>query len=235
MEKAVIVALDVDSKKQLQRILPRLGRPQEVTVKIGMELFYKAGSQLVQKMAAQGYRIFLDLKMHDIPNTVYNGAKQLAGLGIKYTTVHALGGSQMIKAAKDGLLAGTPAGQSVPKLLAVTELTSISEKGLRNEQHCALSMPEEVASLAAMAKNSGADGVICSPREVKKLRALLGPDFLYVTPGIRPKNSSRDDQRRTATPQQAKEWGASALVVGRPITLASDPQAAYEAIKKEFN
>lgn len=235
MQKKVIVALDVDNKEQLQRILTKLGRPQDVTVKIGMELFYKAGSQVVKEIAAQGYQIFLDLKMHDIPNTVYNGAKQLASLSIQYTTIHALGGSKMIQAAKNGLIAGTPAGKSVPKLLAVTELTSISEEALKNEQHCSLPMREEVVSLAKMARANGADGVICSPREVKSLRAEVGTDFLYVTPGIRPKSSTNDDQARTATPEQAKKWGASALVVGRPITLASDPHAAYEAIKKEFN
>lgn len=235
MSKPVIVALDVDNQEQLTRILSKLGKPEDVTIKIGMELFYNAGSNVVKKLAAQGYKIFLDLKMHDIPNTVYNGAKQLAQLGIQYTTVHALGGSQMIKAAKDGLIAGTPAGKSVPKLLAVTELTSISDDMLKNEQHCSLSMKDEVVSLAKMAKQSHADGVICSPQEVKVLHEKVGDDFLYVTPGIRPKENSNDDQARTATPSEAKKWGSSALVVGRPITLASDPQAAYEAIKKEFN
>lgn len=235
MTRPVIVALDVDSKEQLTRILSKLGKPEDVTIKVGMELFYNAGSSVVKKLAAQGYKIFLDLKMHDIPNTVYNGTKQLAQLGIEYTTIHALGGSKMIKAAKDGLIAGTPADKSVPKLLAVTELTSISEEILKNEQHCALSMQDEVISLAKIAKANHADGVICSPREVKALRAKVGDDFLYVTPGIRPKENSNDDQARTATPSQAKEWGSSAIVVGRPITLASDPQAAYKAIKKEFN
>ncbi len=235
MSKAVIVALDVDSPEKLANILSKLGKPQDVTIKIGMELFYNMGQEVVKKLAKEGYKIFLDLKMHDIPNTVYNGAKQLAKLGIAYTTVHALGGSQMIKAAKEGLIAGTPTGQSVPRLLAVTELTSISDEVLKNEQHCALSMQDEVVSLAKMAKNSKADGVICSPLEVKALRAKVGDDFLYVTPGIRPKANANDDQARTATPTQAKEWGSSALVVGRPITLATDPQAAYEAIKKEFN
>ncbi len=235
MTKPVIVALDVANRQQLTRILSKLGKPQEVTIKIGMELFFSAGSQLVEKLTAEGYHIFLDLKMHDIPNTVYNGAKQLARLGIEYTTVHALGGSKMISTAKDGLIAGTPAGQSVPKLLAVTELTSISESVLKNEQNCALSMKDEVLSLARMAKESKADGVICSPHEVPILKTKLGADFLYVTPGIRPKEDAHDDQARVATPRQAKKWGASAIVVGRPITLASEPEAAYQAIKKEFN
>lgn len=235
MSKPVIVALDVANEKQLTRILSKLGQPQDVTIKIGMELFFNAGSQIVEKLAAKGYHIFLDLKMHDIPNTVYNGAKQLARLGIEYTTVHALGGSQMVKAAKEGLIAGTPAGKSVPKLLAVTELTSISESVLKNEQHCSLPMKKEVLSLAKMAQASGADGVICSPYEVPVLKTNLGSDFLYITPGIRPKENAHDDQARVATPAQARKWGSSAIVVGRPITLASEPQAAYAAIKKEFN
>lgn len=233
--KPVIVALDIDNEEQLHKILSKLGKPENVFIKVGMELFYHAGNQVVKDLAEQGYKIFLDLKLHDIPNTIYNGAKQLAKLGITFTTVHALGGSQMIKSAKDGLIAGTPAGKSVPKLLAVTELTSISDEVLAHEQNCALSMKEQVLSLAKMAKHSGADGVICSPLEVKELHEKVGDDFLYVTPGIRPAGNAKDDQSRVATPAQAKEWGSSAIVVGRPITLASDPEAAYEAIKKEFN
>lgn len=233
--KPVIVALDVDNQEQLTKILSNLGQPQDVFIKIGMELFYHTGPELVKKLAKQGYQIFLDLKLHDIPNTVYQAAKQLAKLGITYTTVHALGGSQMIQAAKDGLIAGTPNGANVPKLLAVTELTSISDEVLRFEQNCALSMSEQVMRLAKTAKKSGADGVICSPLEVKELHQAIGNDFLYVTPGIRPKGSSKDDQSRVATPAQAREWGSTSIVVGRPITLTSDPHAAYEAIKKEFN
>ncbi|MDF7639134.1 orotidine-5'-phosphate decarboxylase [Lactobacillus sp. ESL0791] len=235
MEKPVFVALDLDDEEKLNRILPKLGAPQETYLKIGMELFYNSGSQVVKKLVAQGYKIFLDLKLHDIPNTVYNGAKQLAGLGVYCITVHALGGSQMIGAAKDGLIAGTPNNQSVPKLLAVTELTSISDTILKYEQNCSLEMTDQVISLAKTAKKARADGVICSPLEVTKLRQEVGNDFLYVTPGIRPEGSANDDQVRTTTPKKAKELGASAIVVGRPITLASDPQAAYQAIKKEFN
>lgn len=233
--KPVIVALDVDNNEQLTKILANLGKPQDVFIKIGMELFYHAGPNLVKKLANQGYQIFLDLKLHDIPNTVYQASKQLAKLGITYTTVHALGGSKMIRAAKDGLVAGTGIGSAVPKLLAVTELTSISDEVLHFEQNCSLAMNEQVAKLAQMTKNAGADGVICSPLEVQELRQKIGDDFLYVTPGIRPKGSAKDDQSRTATPAEASSWGSSAIVVGRPITLATDPHAAYEAIKKEFN
>lgn len=235
MARPVIVALDVDNQEKLKDILSNLGKPEETTIKVGMELFYHEGPAIVTELANQGYQIFLDLKLHDIPNTVYSAAKQLAQLGIKYTTVHALGGSKMISAAKQGLIEGTTDGKSVPKLLAVTELTSISDDVLKNEQHCDLPMKKQVIALAKMAKKAGADGVICSPLEVKSLHQEVGDDFLYVTPGIRPKANGNDDQARTATPSQAKEFGSSAIVVGRPITLASDPQAAYEAIKKEFS
>lgn len=235
MTKPVIVALDIDNQAQLQELLMRLGNPEEMTIKIGMELFFNSGSQIVKDLADKGYKIFLDLKLHDIPNTVYNGMKQLAQLGISYTTVHALGGKKMIQAAKDGLKAGTPINRSVPKLLAVTELTSISDEVLVNEQNCKLDMTSQVISLAKMAKSSGADGVICSPLEVTELRKNVGDDFLYVTPGIRPNHNAHDDQARTATPTEAKEFGSSAIVVGRPITLASNPQEAYAAIKEEFN
>lgn len=235
MSRPVIVALDLDNEEQLNKILNKLGEPKDVFIKVGMELFYNEGPQVVKELAEKGYRIFLDLKMQDIPNTVYNGAKALAKLGITFTTIHAMGGSDMIKAAKDGLIAGTPVGKTVPKLLAVTELTSISDEILAHEQNCALTMKEQVLSLAKTAKKAGADGVICSPLEVKELHEKVGDDFLYVTPGIRPAGNAKDDQRRVATPAQAKEWGSSAIVVGRPITLASDPAAAYQAIKKEFN
>ena len=235
MTKPVIVALDIDNQAQLQELLMRLGNPEDLTIKIGMELFFNSGSQVVKDLANMGYKIFLDLKLHDIPNTVYNGMKQLAQLGISYTTVHALGGKKMIQAAKDGLKAGTPINRSVPKLLAVTELTSISDDVLANEQNCKLDMTNQVISLAKMAKSSGADGVICSPLEVTELRKNVGDDFLYVTPGIRPNHNAHDDQARTATPIEAKEFGSSAIVVGRPITLASNPQEAYAAIKEEFN
>ena len=140
----------------------------------------------------------------------------------------------MITAAKNGLKDGTAQGSEVPKLLAVTELTSITAKVLSTEQNCSLSMPEQVVSLAQTAKKAGADGVICSPLEVKNLRKKIGSDFLYVTPGIRLTNKSSDDQKRIATPQKAKEFGSSAIVVGRPITQAKNPAQIYHEIKKEF-
>ncbi|MBP2057215.1 orotidine-5'-phosphate decarboxylase [Lactobacillus colini] len=234
MTQPVIVALDLDNEKDLETILAKLGKPQDVFIKIGMELFFNAGPNLVSDLAKKGYKIFLDLKMNDIPNTVYNGARQLARLGIKLTTVHALGGSEMIKAAKQGLIDGSLDARQVPKLLVVTELTSISPSILKNEQNCNLSMKQQVISLAKLAKNSNADGVICSALEVRDLRQAIGDNFLYITPGIR-MDSNTGDQMRVTTPTQAKEWGASAIVVGRPIIQADNPEKMYQKFKKEFN
>ncbi|MDN6029349.1 MAG: orotidine-5'-phosphate decarboxylase [Lactobacillus sp.] len=235
MNHPVMVAIDTAEHERAETLLHALGNPQDTTLKIGMELYDCYGRELVREWIAAGYTIFLDLKLHDIPNTVYRTAKQLAKLGISYTTVHALGGSAMIEAAKAGLIAGTPLNHPVPKLLAVTELTSMSADSLAHEQNCRLPMTAQVLHLAKLAQNAGADGVICSPLEVATLKVALGPDFLYVTPGIRPAGHAQDDQNRTATPAAAKAAGSSAIVVGRPITLASNPRAAYDAIKKEFN
>lgn len=234
MEKAVFVALDYHNEEDVQKLLAKLGRPQETYLKVGMELFYHSGSNLVKKLTDQGYPIFLDLKLHDIPNTVYGAAKELAKLGVFCTTIHALGGSEMIAAAKKGLVDGTPDGCEAPKLLAVTELTSISDEILQSEQNCSLPMTEEVISLAKTAKNAGAEGVICSPLEVRNLKKQVGSDFLYVTPGVRLASNDHGDQKRVATPAKAREVGSSAIVVGRPITQAKDPQAVYQTIKKEF-
>lgn len=235
MEKAVFVALDLPNKQAVTDLLAKLGSPKQTYLKIGMELFYHVGANLVTELSQQGYQIFLDLKLHDIPNTVYHAAKQLAQLGIYCTTVHALGGSEMIAAARSGLAAGSPAGKPLPKLLAVTELTSISPAILKNEQNCVLPMQEQVISLAKMAKKAGADGVICSPLETAAIRQQLGSEFLCVTPGIRLKSNPQDDQKRVTTPQKACKLGASAIVVGRPITQAADPQNVYQTIKQEFN
>lgn len=234
MTHPVFVALDVESKAEVDDLLAKLGDPQDVAIKIGMEVYYHFGPDLVKNLANKGYQIFLDLKLHDIPNTVYRASKQIASLGVYCTTVHALGGSQMLAAAKKGLIEGA-GSNAVPKLLAVTELTSISDDVLKNEQNCKLAMKDQVASLAKMAKNAGADGVICSPNEVQNLRGVTGDNFLYVTPGIRLSKNSNDDQVRVATPHNAKIWGSSAIVVGRPITQSQDPKAVYETIKKEFN
>ena len=214
--------------------LNQLQPQSKLHVKLGMEMFYQYGPEIVCDLSAKGYQIFLDLKLHDIPNTVKRTARQLAALGVYCTTVHALGGKEMIKAAKEGLIEGTPEGKEVPKLLAVTELTSISEDVLRDEQHCSLSLADEVKSLAHQAQTAGADGIICSPLEVKAMKNEFSDDFMFVTPGIRPASYKKDDQARVATPSQARENGSTAIVVGRPITQAENPHVAYEEILKDW-
>lgn len=236
MRGSLIVSLDVWNREGLFKIIDQFPTDEGMTVKIGMELFYGEGPTIVKELLNKGFKIFLDLKLQDIPNTVKMGMMQIGRMGVTYTTVHALGGSEMIAAAKEGLELGSEeAGVPTPKLLAVTELTSITEDALENEQNCKLDMVDQVVSLAKLAKRSGADGVITSPLEVSSLKEQVGNDFLYVTPGIRPANFPKDDQSRTATPKQAAEYGSSALVVGRPIIRAEDPVAAYHKMLEEWN
>ncbi|CCK84105.1 Orotidine 5-phosphate decarboxylase [Lactobacillus equicursoris DSM 19284 = JCM 14600 = CIP 110162] len=234
MSKPLFIALDFDDQEKMWLFLNQLQPQSKLHVKLGMEMFYQYGPEIVRDLSAKGYQIFLDLKLHDIPNTVKRTARQLAALGVYCTTVHALGGKEMIKAAKEGLIEGTPEGKEVPKLLAVTELTSISEDVLRDEQHCSLSLADEVKSLAHQAQTAGADGIICSPLEVKAMKNEFSDDFMFVTPGIRPASYKKDDQARVATPSQARENGSTAIVVGRPITQAENPQVAYEEILKDW-
>lgn len=236
MRGPLIVSLDVWNREGLFKIIDQFPTDEGMTVKIGMELFYGEGPEIVKELLNKGFKIFLDLKLQDIPNTVKMGMMQIGRMGVTYTTVHALGGSEMISAAKEGLELGSEeAGVPTPKLLAVTELTSITEDALENEQNCKLDMVNQVVSLAKLAKRSDADGVITSPLEVSSLKEQVGDDFLYVTPGIRPANFPKDDQSRTATPKQAAEYGSSALVVGRPIIRAEDPVAAYHKMLEEWN
>lgn len=231
MKTPVMIALDFESVEELQSFLKQFPSHLKLTVKIGIELFYGQGPQIVRNLRQKGHAVFLDLKLHDIPNTVEKAMFQLGKLGIQYTTVHALGGKPMIQAAKRGLMAGARAAKvPAPKLLAVTELTSISERQLQEEQNVPLKMNEQVQKLAQLAENAGADGVICSPHEVAQLKPVLPADFLYVTPGIRMPDAKKDDQQRVMTPAEAQKAGSSALVVGRPITKAADPVVAYQKI-----
>ncbi|WP_283679622.1 orotidine-5'-phosphate decarboxylase [Lentilactobacillus sp. Marseille-Q4993] len=236
MQGPLIVSLDVADRADLFELIDKFPKDDKLTVKIGMELFYGEGPQIVRDILDRGYDIFLDLKLHDIPNTVKSGMRQIGRLGVTFVTVHALGGSEMIKAAKQGLIEGSEeAGVQTPKLLAVTELTSITEEVLKNEQNSRLDMVDQVVALAKLAKRSNADGVITSPLEVKALREQVGDDFWYVTPGIRPSGYPKDDQSRTATPAEAAQFGSTALVVGRPIIKADDPVAAYHTMSEEWN
>ncbi|KRN42268.1 orotidine-5'-phosphate decarboxylase [Fructilactobacillus fructivorans] len=236
MKKTMMIALDFPTQMDVNTFLDQFPYPEQLIVKIGMELFYRYGPEAVREIQNKGCSIFLDLKLMDIPNTVYAGMFQLAKLGVDYVTVHTLGGSEMMRAAKRGLVDGSAeANKKVPELLGVTELTSISQTALTKEQNCSLTMNEQVVSLANLAKASGCDGVITSAKELNDLVEQVGDDFDYVVPGIRSRDDASEDQKRVATPEQAREHGASAIVVGRPITQNEHPYRAYQKYDDEWN
>lgn len=228
-----IIALDFSSRKAVEDFLKRFEN-EELFVKIGMELYYQEGPSIVSFVKSKGHKIFLDLKLHDIPNTVENAMRGIAKLGVDMVNVHAAGGTQMIQAAKRGLIAGTSEGNTVPQLIAVTQLTSTTDESMKVEQLIPVSLIESVIHYAKIAYSAGADGVVCSALEVEALNAVLPKEFLKVTPGIRPISSDVNDQKRVTTPSLAKSYGSTHIVVGRPITQANDPKAAYDAIVKEW-
>ncbi|MBP3851968.1 MAG: orotidine-5'-phosphate decarboxylase [Erysipelotrichaceae bacterium] len=222
-----IVALDFSSKEEVVSFLETFDHP--IYVKIGMELTYACGLDIIQTVKKMGHHIFLDLKLHDIPNTVKGGMKNLAGLGVDIVNVHAAGGIAMMKAAMEGLKIGADGKR--PLCIAVTQLTSTSKEAMNEE----LGIPGEVMDCviryAKNAKAAGLDGVVCSVHEAKAIHEACGNDFLTVTPGIRLAEDSKDDQKRVATPAYAKEQGCDYIVVGRSITKSVDPKATYERIE----
>lgn len=224
MKNPIYLALDFPDGQQVEQFLIR-NELSGIPVKVGMELFYREGHQIIEKLKKNNHPIFLDLKLHDIPTTVERAMENIASLGVEIVNVHALGGSEMIKRAKEGLLRG---GASNTKLIAVTILTSMNEISMNDELHIQGKLNEQVTHLAAMSKNSGADGVVCSVHEAGQIKQVCGKEFLTVTPGIRLKDSSADDQQRIATPEFAKEAGADRLVIGRSITRAKKPKEAYK-------
>jgi orotidine-5'-phosphate decarboxylase len=224
----VIVALDFGDTAQALALVARL-RPELCRVKIGKELFTRGGPALVEQVAARGFAVFLDLKFHDIPNTVAQACKAAAELGVWMLNVHALGGRRMMEAASEAVAAAA----ARPLLIGVTLLTSLEQRDLR-EIGIDAGVEEQVVRLASLAQQSGLDGVVCSAREARSLRARFGPDFRLVTPGIRPGGAAAQDQSRTMSPAEALDAGADYLVIGRPITQAPDPVAALEAIRAEI-
>lgn len=228
---AVIVACDFADAAALRDFLAKLGDARPY-LKVGMELFYSTGPDLVRELKGAGFRIFLDLKLHDIPNTVGKAMRQLATLGVDMVNLHAAGGSKMIEAAIQGLTLDD--GTRPTKLLAVTQLTSTSPEMLADELLIDQPIDQVVASYAKTAQRGGADGVVCSPREASLVKERCGQEFLTVTPGIRFADSAADDQVRVATPLRAREMGADFIVVGRPITQAPDPAAAYQTCVRQF-
>lgn len=202
-----------------------------VPVKVGMELFYKEGPYIIEELKTKGHSIFLDLKLFDIPTTVQNAMKNIAKLGVDIVNIHALGGSHMIEAAKEGLVS---VSGNQTKLLAVTILTSTDQTLMNSDMLINGGLQESVVKLAKLSKQHGADGVVCSVEEAKAIKESCGKDFLAVTPGIRLKNTDSHDQKRVATPTTARICGVDQLVIGRSITQAKHPKQAYEQAMKEW-
>ncbi|MEB8126295.1 orotidine-5'-phosphate decarboxylase [Staphylococcus casei] len=228
MNTLPIIALDFDSSEAVHTFLDQFDEP--LFVKIGMELFYQTGPDLIASIKARGHDIFLDLKLHDIPNTVGKAMEGLSKLNVDLVNVHAAGGTDMMKRAVEGIRKYNDNIQ----IIAVTQLTSTTEEVLHNEQNIQSSIEAAVLNYAQLAKQSGLDGVVCSPLETSLLTNALGSEFLKVTPGIRPEGTSADDQKRITTPQQAKALGSTHIVVGRPITKSDNPVESYHKIKESW-
>ena len=229
MDSPVIVALDYPSEGQALELANTLS-PKLCRLKVGKELFTRCGPALVDKLQALGFEVFLDLKFHDIPNTVAGAVRAAANLGVWMVNVHASGGRRMMEAAAEALVQFN----APPKLIAVTVLTSMSDEDLQ-ELGYSQGAAERVDQLAGLAASSGMDGVVCSAKETQQLRRDRGPDFCLVTPGIRLSGDAAGDQRRVVTPSQAMANGSSYLVIGRSITAAPEPMLALEKINRELN
>lgn len=232
MATDVIIACDFSSKEATLSFLDRFGDcERKPFVKIGMELYYSAGPDMVREIKRRGHRIFLDLKLHDIPNTVRKTMKVLSELDVDMCNCHAAGTVEMMKAAVEGL---TRADGSRPVIIAVTQLTSTSQERMNDELLISGALRDVVVKYASNAKLAGLDGVVCSPLEAGMVKEACGAGFVTVTPGIRFADSAADDQVRITTPARARETGSDYIVVGRPVTAAEDPVAAYLRCCREF-
>lgn len=231
MKRDVIIALDFESGEKALAFLDQFPQGEKPYVKIGMELFYAQGPDIVRQVKGRGHKVFLDLKLHDIPNTVKKAMKVLSALDVDMVNLHAAGTADMMRAALEGLV--RPDG-SRPILLAVTQLTSTSQERMEKELLIQRPIAQVVASYARLAQSAGLDGVVCSPLEAALVKESCGADFLTVTPGVRFAGAQADDQKRIMTPALAREGGSDFIVVGRPITQAPDPVAAYRRCVREF-
>lgn len=227
-EKRPIIALDFASKGEVQSFLEQFPAHEKLYVKVGMELYYAEGPSIISYLKDCGHSIFLDLKLHDIPNTVESAMRVLAKLGVDMTNVHAAGGVDMMKAARRGLGADAV-------LIAVTQLTSTSEEQMRSDQNIQTSLQDAVVHYAQKAAQAGLDGVVCSAHEVALIKGATRSDFVCLTPGIRPAGGDAGDQKRVMTPTEAARIGSDYIVVGRPIMRSRNPYQAYLAIKEEWN
>lgn len=228
----VIVALDYPDSNAAFALVDRL--PRDTWVKVGLELFTRAGPPVVERLVGAGRHVFLDLKLHDIPNTVAGAVRSASQLGVELLTVHASGGEAMLRAAA-GAAAGVESGRHPLRLLAITVLTSLDDVALAAVMGPGAGVEETAGRLAGLARESGIDGAVCSVAEAHAIRVACGEDFLVVTPGIRLVGESAHDQRRVATPAVARAAGADYLVVGRSITAAEDPAAALARIRDEVS
>lgn len=232
MSKDVIIACDFNSKADLMTFLDKFeNEDRKPFLKVGMELFYAEGPAIVKEIKARGHKIFLDLKLHDIPNTVKKAMAVLSALDVDICNLHAAGTAAMMEAALEGL---TRADGTRPLLIAVTQLTSTSEERMQKDLLIDRPLDEVVMHYAKNAKDAGLDGVVCSPLEAGKVKAVCGDAFLTVTPGVRFADGEVGDQVRVTTPAKAREFGSDYIVVGRPITQAADPVQAYHRCIREF-
>ncbi len=230
MNQTPIIALDFSTKEDVQQFLSNFN--EKLFVKVGMELYLQTGPSIVTELKEQGHDVFLDLKLHDIPNTVKSAMRGLARLGADLVNVHAAGGLKMMESAVEGLEAGTPASMRRPQIIGVTQLTSTSEQQVRNEQKINLSLKESVLNYSELAKQARLDGVVCSVLEASSIKQVCGKDFLCVTPGIRLEGGDKHDQTRIETPDGARNAGSSLIVVGRAITQSANPVETYEIVKR---
>ena len=226
------VALDFPTWDETRTFL-ETNELQGIGVKVGMELFYREGIHVIEQLKLQGHPVFLDLKLHDIPTTVMKAMRNLSALEVDMVNVHALGGRTMIEKAKEGLQPLSAGGHQT-KLIAVTILTSMDETTVNQELQLPGSVADNALHLAKLASESGADGVVCSVHEASQIKAACGRDFYTVTPGIRLKDSAQDDQKRIATPGYARKNDSDVIIVGRSITKAKTPSAAYRQVMKEW-
>ncbi|TCP70384.1 orotidine-5'-phosphate decarboxylase [Baia soyae] len=232
--RQLMIALDLPSGEEAETFLSHWQGEEKPWIKVGYQLFYATGPRWIYERKQEGYSIFLDLKLHDIPNTVAKAVESISKLGVDFLTLHAMGGSEMMKRARESAEQFASSSECRTRLLAVTQLTSTHEKMLHDELGINSSMEQAVLRSAKLAHQAGTDGVICSGQEARAIKEATEPSFLAVTPGIRPIGASANDQKRVVTPTAAIQAGADHLVVGRAITHAPDPLEAYHQILQEI-
>jgi orotidine-5'-phosphate decarboxylase len=230
----IIIAMDLPNKESVDNFVNKFPASESLYLKVGMELYYKEGPAIVTYLKEKGHRIFLDLKMHDIPNTVKSAMRSIASLGVDLTNLHAAGGKKMMEAAREGLIEGSLNGKR-PLIIAVTQLTSTSKEVMNREQGILGEVADSALNYALIAKEAGLDGVVCSVHEARAVHAACGDGFITLTPGIRLKGDDTHDQTRVATPALAKEEGSNYLVIGRSITQAENPYEVYQSVQAEID